>query len=59
MLARDEECKVISGMETQLATVFAVVRHAVNLGQGAALQTGIEAAPRLDAEIVIYFDADG
>ncbi|NKX53846.1 glycosyltransferase family 2 protein [Arthrobacter mobilis] len=37
-----------------------VVRHPVNLGQGAALQTGIEYAlqdPELDA--VVTFDADG
>jgi glycosyltransferase involved in cell wall biosynthesis len=36
-----------------------VVRHAVNLGQGAALQTGIVQALRLGARVVVTFDADG
>jgi glycosyltransferase involved in cell wall biosynthesis len=36
-----------------------VLRHAVNLGQGAALQTGITAALRQGARVVVTFDADG
>lgn len=37
-----------------------VVQHAINLGQGAALKTGIEMALSLPAtEYVITFDADG
>jgi glycosyltransferase involved in cell wall biosynthesis len=36
-----------------------VLRHAINLGQGAALQTGIEFALRRRAEYIITFDADG
>lgn len=37
-----------------------VVRHAVNLGQGAALQTGIEyARSQPGARYVVTFDADG
>ena len=36
-----------------------VVRHAVNLGQGAALQTGMDYALRHGAEIAVHFDADG
>jgi polyprenyl-phospho-N-acetylgalactosaminyl synthase len=36
-----------------------VVKHAINLGQGAALQTGIEYALRRGAERVVTFDADG
>ena len=35
------------------------LRHRVNLGQGAALQTGFTYARSLDADIVITFDADG
>lgn len=35
------------------------LRHAVNLGQGAALQTGMAFARRLGAEAVVHFDADG
>lgn len=37
----------------------AVFRHAVNRGQGAALQTGITAALQLGADAVVTFDADG
>lgn len=36
-----------------------VIRHPINLGQGAALQTGIEFALRQGADIVVTFDADG
>lgn len=36
-----------------------VIRHALNRGQGAALQTGFDAARKLGAEIVITFDGDG
>ena len=36
-----------------------VVRHALNLGQGAALQTGIDYALRRGAHTIVTFDADG
>jgi glycosyltransferase involved in cell wall biosynthesis len=36
-----------------------VVTHPINLGQGAALQTGIEFALRQGAETIVTFDADG
>jgi glycosyltransferase involved in cell wall biosynthesis len=36
-----------------------VLRHPINLGQGAALQTGIEFALRQGADIIVTFDADG
>jgi glycosyltransferase involved in cell wall biosynthesis len=36
-----------------------VVRHPFNLGQGAALQTGIDHALAQGAEFVVTFDADG
>lgn len=35
------------------------IRHTVNLGQGAALQTGMDYAKRLGADAVVHFDADG
>jgi glycosyltransferase involved in cell wall biosynthesis len=35
------------------------IRHAVNLGQGAALQTGMTYAFRAGADIAVHFDADG
>ncbi|WP_432456755.1 glycosyltransferase family 2 protein [Cellulomonas iranensis] len=36
-----------------------VVEHPINLGQGAALQTGLETALRLGAQYVVTFDSDG
>ncbi len=36
-----------------------VLRHIINRGQGAALQTGITYSIRQGAEIVVTFDADG
>jgi len=36
-----------------------VLTHPINLGQGAALQTGIEYALRQDADYIVTFDADG
>jgi glycosyltransferase involved in cell wall biosynthesis len=36
-----------------------LVQHPVNLGQGAALQTGIEFALGQGADIIVTFDADG
>jgi glycosyltransferase involved in cell wall biosynthesis len=36
-----------------------VLRHATNLGQGAALQTGIDYALRRGAQRIVTFDADG
>jgi glycosyltransferase involved in cell wall biosynthesis len=55
---------VDDGSRDQTATVATgcgahVVRHPVNLGQGAALQTGIEFALWKGAAHIITFDADG
>jgi len=36
-----------------------VLRHVINLGQGAALQTGIRFALEQGAEFIVSFDADG
>jgi polyprenyl-phospho-N-acetylgalactosaminyl synthase len=41
------------------AAGVAVVTHPINLGQGAALQTGITFALRHGAEFIVTFDADG
>lgn len=46
--------------ELALAAGAVVVRHPGNLGQGAALETGIRhALDRLDVSYVVTFDADG
>src|SRR5690349_3811964 len=36
-----------------------VVRHPINLGQGAALQTGIDFALSEGANVIVTFDGDG
>jgi glycosyltransferase involved in cell wall biosynthesis len=36
-----------------------VLRHVINLGQGAALQTGIDFACRRGARYIVTYDADG
>ena len=46
-----------SGVAAQLGAF--VVRHPVNSGQGAALQTGYLVAERLGVEVVVTLDADG
>lgn len=35
------------------------LRHPINLGQGASLQTGMDFAYQQGADIVVHFDADG
>ena len=47
------------GTAEHAATAAAVVRHPVNLGQGAALQTGIDYALHQGADVIVTFDADG
>jgi len=42
----------------QSSSVF-FLRHRVNLGQGAALQTGFDFAKKLNPDIIITMDADG
>lgn len=36
-----------------------ILQHPINLGQGAALQTGVEYALEQGADIIVHFDADG
>jgi len=36
-----------------------VLRHAINLGKGAALRTGTEYANRNGADVVVFIDSDG
>jgi polyprenyl-phospho-N-acetylgalactosaminyl synthase len=46
---------------SRVAAAFPVacIYHEINLGQGAALETGMEAARRMGADFVVHFDADG
>lgn len=55
---------VDDGSDDETATIAArypvhLLRHAINLGQGAALQTGLEYALAQGGEILVTFDADG
>lgn len=43
----------------QLASHARVLRHRINLGKGAALRTGAQAAITSGAQIVVFLDADG
>lgn len=36
-----------------------ILKHPINLGQGAALQTGFDYAKRFNPKVVVTFDADG
>ncbi len=40
-------------------TCAVVLRHEINRGQGAALETGHEYARKIDADYVLHFDGDG
>jgi glycosyltransferase involved in cell wall biosynthesis len=41
------------------AAADVLIRHPINLGQGAALQTGIDFALERGADVIVTFDADG
>lgn len=51
--SRDDTWKVLRTLPVRR------VRHPINLGQGAALLTGMVYARQHDAKVVIHFDADG
>jgi len=51
--SRDASAERIAGTRAHL------VRHPINLGQGASLQTGIDYALRQGAKRIVTFDADG
>jgi glycosyltransferase involved in cell wall biosynthesis len=57
--AKRAAARAHSRSKNGVASLAYVVRHPVNLGQGAALQTGIDFALQRGAEIIVTFDADG
>jgi polyprenyl-phospho-N-acetylgalactosaminyl synthase len=57
IIVDDGSSPQVSGLLRHMPIV--VLRHSINLGQGAALQTGITYARRQQAEAVVTFDADG
>jgi glycosyltransferase involved in cell wall biosynthesis len=55
-----DDCSQDRTGERARAAGAAVLRHAINRGQGAALQTATEyALSRLGADALVHFDADG
>ncbi len=55
-----DDCSRDNTGEAARAAGAVVLRHAINRGQGAALQTGSEyALSRLGADVIVHFDADG
>lgn len=54
-----DDCSTDTTKETVKGMPVNYVRHKINLGQGAALQTGIDVARQKGAEIFVSFDADG
>lgn len=54
-----DDCSSDATGQAALAAGAHVVSHPINLGQGAALQTGIAYALRQQAQYIITFDADG
>ena len=54
----DDGSKDNSYFEACIPGVY-LLRHIVNLGQGAALQTGIDYAKKLGCKYVVTFDSDG
>ncbi len=54
-----DDCSSDSTCELAKKQGVTVLRHIINRGQGAALQTGTEYALRNGADIIVHFDADG
>ncbi|MBI2989692.1 MAG: glycosyltransferase family 2 protein [Candidatus Magasanikbacteria bacterium] len=54
----DDASEDCTAREADRAGAF-VLRHKINRGQGAALQTGHEYAKKIGAEYALHFDADG
>ncbi|RYE71041.1 MAG: glycosyltransferase family 2 protein, partial [Hyphomicrobiales bacterium] len=54
-----DDCSTDGSGQLALGSGAHVARHPLNLGQGAALATGIAYALRQGAEAIVTFDADG
>ncbi len=54
-----DDCSADNTFEVVNNSGVYLLRHFINRGQGAALQTGTEFALRQGAEIIVHFDADG
>ena len=57
--SRDDTLRIVHSLEHEHSGIIAL-RHTINRGQGAALETGFEYVRRFgDVEYVVTFDADG
>ena len=54
-----DDCSCDATSHVSLDAGVHVLRHPINLGQGAALQTGFDYALRNGAKYIVSFDADG
>lgn len=54
-----DDCSSDDTFAISRAENAAALRHPVNRGQGASLQTGMDYALTQDADILVHFDADG
>lgn len=54
-----DDCSRDGTFQEARKTGIAVLRHIINRGQGAALQSGNEYALKNRADIIVHFDADG
>ncbi len=53
-----DDCSEDKTYQLASTTNATVLRHPINRGQGAALQTGSDYALKLGADIIVHFDAD-
>lgn len=53
-----DDCSNDQTYQLAQASGAIVIRHLINRGQGAALQTGSDYALKLGADIIVHFDAD-
>jgi len=54
-----DDCSVDDTAQVALNAGAHVLRHSINLGQGGALQTGIEYSLKNGSDYIVTFDADG
>lgn len=54
-----DDCSLDNTYQVAKSTGVKVLRHVINRGQGAALQTGNQYALSHGADLVVHFDADG
>lgn len=59
VLVDDGSTSGVLSKESTTPSDVIVIRHFINLGQGAALQTGIDYALSVGADFLVTFDADG